>query len=58
MDSMRDTGVVAGPGSGRTGHTQRLRGLAATGFLATVTAMVATTAAAALAPPRDSCRRQ
>jgi hypothetical protein len=55
---MRDTGVVAGPASGRTGHTQRLRGLAATGFLATVTAMVATTVAAALAPPRDSCRRQ
>jgi hypothetical protein len=49
MNSTNDTGVVAGPASGRTSHTQRLRGLAGTGFLATLAAMVATTLAAALA---------
>jgi len=49
MDSMNDTGVVAGPASGRTSRTHRLRGLAGTGFIATVAAMVATTLAAALA---------
>jgi hypothetical protein len=49
MDSMNDTGVVAGPASSRTGHTHRLRGLAGTGFIATVAAMVATVLAAALA---------
>ena len=49
MDSMNDTGVVAGPASGQTGHTHRLRGLAGTGFIATLAAMVATTLAAALA---------
>jgi hypothetical protein len=42
MNSMNDTGVVAGPASGQTSHTHRLRGLAGTGF-------VATTLAAALA---------
>ena len=46
---MGDTGVAAGPASGRTSHTHRLRGLVGTGFIATVAAMVATTLAAALA---------
>ncbi len=45
MNSMKDTGVVAGPASGRT----RLRGLAVTGVIATLAAMAATTLAAALA---------
>lgn len=45
MHSMNDTGVVAGPQTG----THRLRGLAGTGFLATLAAMAATTLAAALA---------
>lgn len=49
MDSMNDTWVVAGPASSRTSHTHRLRGLAGTGFFATVSAMVATVLAAALA---------
>jgi hypothetical protein len=49
MDSLNDTGVVAAPASGRTGHTHRLRRLAGTGFVATVAAMVATVLAAALA---------
>jgi Family of unknown function (DUF6069) len=49
MDNMFDTGVVAGPGPGQTGHTHRLRGLAVTGFIATLAAVVATTLAAALA---------
>jgi hypothetical protein len=49
MNSMKDTGVVAGPASGQTSHTHRLRGLAGTGFIATLAAMVATTLAAALA---------
>jgi hypothetical protein len=43
------TRVVAGPASGRTSHTHRLRGIARTGFIATLAAMVATTLAAALA---------
>ena len=43
MTSMDDTGVVAGPASGRTSHTHRLRRLAGTGFIATLAAMVATT---------------
>ena len=47
MNSMNDTGVVAGPASGQTSHTHRLRGLA--GFISTLAAMVATTLAAALA---------
>jgi hypothetical protein len=34
---------------GRTGHTHRLRGLAVTGFIATLAAVVATTLTAALA---------
>ncbi|WP_245919852.1 DUF6069 family protein [Actinomadura mexicana] len=46
---MNDTGVVAGPASGRTSHTHRFRRLAGTGFVATLAAMAATTLAAALA---------
>ena len=46
---MSDTEVVAGPASGQPGHAHRLRRLAATGFIATLAAMVATTLAAALA---------
>ena len=46
---MRDTGIAAGPASGRTSHTHRLRGLVGTGLMATLAAMVATTLAAALA---------
>ena len=49
MNSMNDTGVVARPASGQTSHTHRLRGLAGTGFIAALAAMVATTLAAALA---------
>jgi hypothetical protein len=49
MNSMNETGVVAGPAAGRAGHTHRLRGLAGIGFAATLAAMVATTLAAALA---------
>jgi len=43
MNSVNDTGVVA------SGQTRRLRGLAGTGFIATLAAMAATTLAAALA---------
>ncbi len=49
MKSMNDAGVVADPASGQTSYTHRLRGLAVTGFTATLAAMVATTLAAALA---------
>ena len=49
MNSMNDTGVVAGRASGQTSHTHRLRGLAGTGFIATLAAVVATTLTAALA---------
>jgi Family of unknown function (DUF6069) len=55
MNSMNDTGVAAGPASGQTNHThrpnhtRRLRGLAVTGFVAALAAMVATTLGAALA---------
>jgi len=49
MNSMNDAGVVAGPASGQTSYTHRLRALAGTGFIATLAAMVATTLAAALA---------
>jgi hypothetical protein len=54
MNSLNDTGVAAGPASGQTNHTHRpnhthrLRGLAVTGSIATLAAMVATTLAAAL----------
>ena len=46
MNSMNDTGAVADLASGQT---HRLRGLAGTGFIATLAAMAATTLAAALA---------
>ena len=49
MNSMDDTGVVARPESGRTSYTHRLRGLAGTGFVASLASMVGTTLAAALA---------
>jgi hypothetical protein len=49
MNSVNDTGVVAGPASGRISHTHRVRRLAGTGFIATLAAMVATTLAAAFA---------
>jgi hypothetical protein len=49
MNSVNDTGVVAGPGSGQTSQTHRLRRLAGTGLIATLAAMVATILAAALA---------
>jgi len=42
MNSMNDTGVVAGQASGRTSPAHRLRGLAGTGFIATLAAVVAT----------------
>ena len=45
MNSRNDSGVVAGRQSGRP---HRLRGLAVTGFVATLAAMVATTLVAAL----------
>ncbi|MEV1333716.1 DUF6069 family protein [Micromonospora costi] len=48
MNSMDDTGLVAAPASGQTRRTHRLRGLAVTGVIATLAAMVATTLAAAL----------
>jgi hypothetical protein len=46
---MNDMPSVAGPAPGRTSRIHRLRGVAATGFVATLAAMVATTLAAALA---------
>ena len=49
MNSMNDTGVAASPAPGQTRRPHRLRGLAGTGFVATLAAMVATTLAAALA---------
>ena len=49
MTSANDTESVAGPASGRTSYTHRLRGLAGTGLIAALAAMVATTLAAALA---------
>ncbi|GAB3343307.1 DUF6069 family protein [Micromonospora halotolerans] len=49
MSTMTDTGGVAGPAPGRTRRRHRLRGLAVTGLVATLAAMVATTLAAALA---------
>jgi hypothetical protein len=47
MNSMNDTGIVAGPASDRTSH--RLRGLVGTGLIAALAAMATTTLAAALA---------
>jgi hypothetical protein len=49
MNSMNEAGAVAGPASGQTSHSRRLRGLVATGIIATLVAMTATTLAAALA---------
>ncbi|WP_262285764.1 DUF6069 family protein [Micromonospora sp. MA102] len=49
MNSRMEPGVVADPASARTSHTHRYRGLAVTGLIATLAAMVATTLAAALA---------
>ncbi|MGW5667869.1 DUF6069 family protein [Micromonospora sp. NPDC003776] len=49
MNRMNDIGAVAGPASRQTSHTHPLRGLAGTGLMATLAAMVATTLAAALA---------
>src|SRR5262245_44619955 len=49
MNSMNDAGAVAGPASGQSSHTRRLRRLAVTGLIAALAAMVATTLAAALA---------
>ena len=49
MKNMNDAGVVASPASGHASHTHPLRGLAGTGFIATLAAMLATTLAAVLA---------
>jgi hypothetical protein len=49
MNRVNDTGIIAGPASGPTSHTHRPRGLAVTGLIATLAAMMATTLAAALA---------
>jgi hypothetical protein len=49
MNNMFDGGVVADPAWRQTSYTHRLRGLAVTGFMATLAAMVATTLAAGLA---------
>jgi Family of unknown function (DUF6069) len=48
MDRRNAPGVVAGPAMCQASHTHRRRGLAVTGLIATVAAMVATTLAAAL----------
>ncbi|MDV3220515.1 DUF6069 family protein [Intrasporangium sp.] len=49
MNSLDDTRVVAGAEPVQTTHTNRLRGVAVTGFVAALAAMAATTLAAALA---------
>lgn len=49
MSSTSDTRAAAGPAPSRTRPTHRLRGLAGTGVVATLAAMIATTLAAALA---------
>jgi uncharacterized protein DUF6069 len=49
VSSMNDAGIATGPAAGRLSRTHRLRGLAGTGLIATLAAMVATTLAAALA---------
>ncbi|TDC86056.1 DUF6069 family protein [Actinomadura sp. 7K507] len=49
MNSTNDAGAAAGPASGQTSRNRRLRGLAGTGFIATLAAMLATTLVAALA---------
>ena len=49
MTGVKGTGLVAGTAPGRTRHHHGFRGLAGTGLVATLTAMVATALAAALA---------
>jgi hypothetical protein len=49
MNSMHDTRVVVGPASGQRTYIQRLRGLATSGSMAVLAAMVAVTLVAALA---------
>ena len=49
MDSMNVNGVEASTTSSQTSPTHRLRGVARSGFIATLAAMAATTLAAALA---------
>jgi hypothetical protein len=49
LNSINDSGVIAGPAVGQGGRTRRFRGLVVTGLMATLAAMVATTLAAALA---------
>ncbi len=49
MNNTFDTRVVAGRSSGRPSRTPRVRGVAVTGLIATLVAMVATTLAAGLA---------
>jgi hypothetical protein len=49
VTSVHGAGLFAGPASGQTGRTHRLRGLVVTGVVATLAAMAATTLAAALA---------
>lgn len=49
MTSTKDTETAAGPPLGQPTHTHRFRGLAITGVIGTLAAMVATTLAAALA---------
>lgn len=49
MNRINDAGVVADPRSELTSYVQRLRGLAVTGLLAALAAMVISTLAAALA---------
>ena len=49
MNSIDDTAADARPASNQTSRTHRLGGLVATGFVATLAAMAATTLAAALA---------
>ena len=57
MNSMNDSGVVAGLASGQTSHTHRLRGLAVTGLFAALAAMVATTSPLRLPRPLASTSR-
>ncbi|MBO2458273.1 DUF6069 family protein [Actinomadura violacea] len=49
MNSMNDSGVVAGPAPDPTSRDRRFRGLAGTGLVAALAAAAATTLAAALA---------
>jgi hypothetical protein len=48
MNNIKDTGVVAGPASGRTDRGRRLRVLAVAGSIATFAAMVANALVAAV----------